>query len=147
MKYGNDINVKALLQSPHKIIFTHQMQLKKFSEKVSNKIFRSWKLRKEPPRVHGKNNNNNNNNFSFTPLNTKSVCKHGVFILKLILSYLPVHLISPTLYLPDTHIKHFSHSPSGKHLAACHVRLAPTRLQLRYHTHTPFNSQIDSYGR
>ena len=27
----------------------------------------------------------------------------------------PVHLISPTLNLPDTLIKHFSHSPSGKH--------------------------------
>ena len=26
----------------------------------------------------------------------------------------PVHLISPTLNLPDTLIKHFSHSPSGK---------------------------------
>ena len=32
---------------------------------------------------------------------------YGVFILKLILSYLPVHLISPSLYLPDTQIKHF----------------------------------------
>ena len=51
--------------------------------------------------------------------------RNGVFILKLILSYLPVHLISPTLNLPDTHIKHFSHSPSGKH-PCCLLRTSGT---------------------
>ena len=33
---------------------------------------------------------------------------------QLISSYLPVHLISPSLYPPDTLIRHFSHSPSGE---------------------------------
>ena len=62
---------------------------------------------------------------------------YGVFILKLILSYLPVHLISPHFNLPDTHIKHFFPLYQWEYPAACHVRLAPTRRQPWYHTPSP----------
>ena len=64
--------------------------------------------------------------------------EHGVFILKLILSYLPVHLISPHFNLPDTHIKHFSHSTSENtllpvtyvwHLHAGSSGITPLHLQ------------------
>ena len=63
------------------------------------------------------------------------------FILKLILSYLPVHLISPSLYLPDTQIKHFSHSPSGKY-PCCLSRTSGTNTrQCGRHPHLLVNSQ------
>ena len=62
---------------------------------------------------------------------------NGVFMIKLILSYLPVHLISPTL----NSLNIFPTLSVGNTLAACHVRLAPTARQLRSNSHLYFNSQ------
>ena len=57
-------------------------------------------------------------------------------MIKLILSYLPVHLISPTLNSPDTLIKHFSHSPSGKY-PCCLSRTSGTNYQAAQVPFTP----------
>ena len=74
-------------------------------------------------------------------MHTQKRAEYGVFILKLILSYLPVHLISPSLYLPDTQIKHFSHSPSGKYLCCLSCTSGTTTRQCGLHPHLHFNSQ------
>ena len=62
----------------------------------------------------------------------------------------PVHLISPSLYPPDTLIRHFSHSPSGKRLYCCLSRTSGTTTrQCGTHPHLYFNSQFVSalFGR
>ena len=68
-------------------------------------------------------------------------------MIKLILSYLPVHLISPTLNSPGTLIKHFSHSLSGKY-PCCLSRTSGTNRQAAQVPLTPvLQFSIISNGR